>query len=158
MGFFYKNFMTIGLKKPKWLAAKSHTAVTFNSTDKFKSLPITNEDQLCYSGYISVYLHLPKIDEYKINFIFNEGIHNLGQIMHDITLFFSQDHALYYSRFMGDQYFILKLYLPEKMIISYDEKLIISGDVIEKTSIHGCYCTWNNHKNYRVNPKFNICA
>lgn len=69
-------------------------------------------------------------------------------------IFFSVDHAIQYGRFMSNNYFVLKAYVPETAIVGKSQALFLKNNSLTKLQVHGCYPDWGKGKIYYRNPNF----
>ncbi len=97
---------------------------------------------------IPVFVYCPKF--------LREKIARLKQLeLSNPPIFFSEDRALTYSRFMGEEHGILKMYVHESSIVGSHDRLTLRDKAIDTHCIHGCFASEGKQREYFHNPAFN---
>ena len=78
----------------------------------------------------------------------------LKDILANRPLFLNKKQVFEYSRFMGDNAVIVKVFTPESNIMSYNQKLTLRRRGLKKSIVHGIYLTRRASSNYFENPYF----
>lgn len=97
------------------------------------------------------------IDQQKLsngNGLFSTDCHALKSLLPNCPLFLNKEQVFEYSRFMGDNAFIVKLYTPGSTIMCHDQKLTLRAQGLKKSKIQGIYLVQRSKAIYQENPYF----
>lgn len=119
---------------------------------------VKKQDKIKSKNVMPVYLFYPCKTKRQINKnvekFFTKDIDSIIANCISQPVFFSIENAIQYGRFMSNNYFVLKAYVPETAIVGKSQALYLKNNSLTKLQVHGCYPDWGRGKIYYRNPNF----
>jgi hypothetical protein len=95
--------------------------------------------ELCHPAHCrSVYLYYPNITASVLQQLAMSDEQQLAHALSGKLVFLNKTDAEYYARFMGDDFAIFQLSVPEQYIVCDGQSLSMHSDRIAQHDIHGC--------------------
>lgn len=88
------------------------------------------------------------------NAFFTKTIADMDSHISGKPIFFSEEKALHYMRFVDASHCILKAYVPESAIEGHFDELSLKKGSLLRMQIHGCYPSYAKGQEYIANPAF----
>lgn len=116
-------------------------------TEKTNS-PLSN------TRFLAVYLCYPDLNKATLRELFRKSYSQLEQQLTMHPIFLNITHAVQYSRFMGNNHSILKLFVPESAIVADEVTFSLKHGVVSSNHIHGYFPNFEQNDDYCENPWF----
>jgi hypothetical protein len=88
------------------------------------------------------------------NAFFTKSITDIDGHIAGKPIFFNEEKALHYMRFVDASHCILRAYVPESAIEGHFDELSLKKGSILRMQIHGCYPSYAKGQEYISNPAF----
>jgi hypothetical protein len=85
---------------------------------------------------------------------FERYLGDMDEVLAKQPIFFDRQHALKYSRFVADNFGVIKAYVSERAIHATGRELFLKPGSLAKRLIHGYYPRWGHGRAYITNPAF----
>ncbi len=104
--------------------------------------------------FVAVYLCYPDFTKSTMKQICRKNYRQLEQQLTTHPIFLNKKHAMQYSRFMGNNHSILKLFVPESAIVADGVTFCLKHGFVSTTNIHGYFPNFGQDDDYCANPLF----
>jgi len=114
------------------------------------------------ANFIEIYILVSGLKDLakkkRFDEFFDKTLEDVSSIQVSPRVFLTLHSATHYNRFLGNDYAVLKAFVPEMAIEGHGNELILKDGYIHKSHVHSCIPNWVKSQKAFDNPYFSMLS